>query len=189
MNLKKILIISKTILLILTFCFISVAYASEVAGVLNSAGVDAQLVITQGGGSAIIVNAGGGGSGIVSSIASNGNTPSPVSESVTYIDQGALLPPSSSGINYISQPTKSIASLDKTTGGIIEKETLGIIKTVNAQDNISNENTNQLAAAVASGANFGAWPWWILLLLILILIAYYTYKRYERNKKNRANIK
>ena len=181
MNLKKIKLISKTAFLLLTLCFVPIAFASEVTGTLNSDGTTGGAVISGGG----IIN-GRGGSGIVSNTTPSVNNLSSYDNNIAFSNQGALIAYAS----YESEtPIIPATSLNKINVGIVAKDILGGIAIANAQGDSGVQNTNQLASAVASGFDFGLWSLWVLLILLLIIIGYYIYKRYERNKEKRKGIK
>ena len=182
MKTKKILLISKISLLFLTFFFCSVAFASEITGNLNSAGV-ASGTIVSGGGS--IVNGGGQNpnvfgtvNGVVTNGLGNNDLPSPLNGDITSGDLGII--------------TSNIA-LNSATGGIAPTTNEDISQTatkniipspINAQKYSyqTGLSANQLLAASIYGSVLGSWAWWIFILFLIL--AYYEYKHYELNRNN-----
>jgi uncharacterized protein HemX len=52
-----------------------------------------------------------------------------------------------------------------------------------SQNPATNQNANQLAAVVTSGASLSGWLLWILLAVLLATVGYYLYRRNRGTKK------
>jgi hypothetical protein len=184
MNLKKIILISKVSLFVLTFSFVSAAYASEVTGSLSSAGVTS-------GGSSVVTGTFGGGTSIVSGTVTGGNF-SGGGGGGNFI--AATLP--SGSVLGVATENAPVSTGDINDGTALQVgggdlATATTITPLSAPVVSNNLNTNQLAAVDTSGISLGAWYWWVIILLLLVVLGYYQYRRYEnnQNKRRRVSIK
>jgi hypothetical protein len=198
----KNLITSATIIVALATVGTSVAKADEITGTLSSNGSYSATVVTTntnsvssavastgggggGGGNGPIVGslptgAGGGGGGSVGGNSGSGSGGSNVTFESNPVTTGSA--PASGVATVTFVPTGA--------GGITPPQVATTVTIPNLQTS-ANQNANQLADVVVSGAGLDSWLLWIFLALLLIAIGYYLYqpnrnlkKGYNKNSNN-----